>query len=238
MPRGDSQEHHHDHPTPTLDSPQGVFASDPEVHEDTPREPIQQFRGGGTFENGVFTRNVHHLTSEGPVNIPVAPAGAKLSFKSEAGQTILGRNASMFARVIVPGPVGETTVGAALNMGAIVEVPGGGFELPDAAPDAAPRRETKAEDEASDPEPVREFLDAEDEADLRSLESVVGVEDFAAVESFLVNDELPPEHMLDRLAGKFDGTREGVMAAIAEAAAPYQAQASVDTGVIFPRSAV
>jgi hypothetical protein len=36
-----------------------------------------------------------HATSDGPVKLPPAPPGAKLSFRSESGQQIIARNAGV-----------------------------------------------------------------------------------------------------------------------------------------------
>jgi hypothetical protein len=116
--------------------PEGVSAGDYDTH-DAPRQPVKQFRGGASYDtSGEYVRHPHHATSEGAVAIPPAPPGARLSFKSESGQQILAKNAGLHDRVTVPGAWGESTIGAALHAGAIIELPGGGYDLPDAV--AAP----------------------------------------------------------------------------------------------------
>jgi hypothetical protein len=105
-------------------------AGDYDTH-DTPRQPVKQFRGGASYDtSGEYVRHPHHATSEGAVVIPPPPPGARLSFQSESGQQILGRNAGLHDRVITH--LGETTIGAALHTGEIVELPGGGYGYPDA----------------------------------------------------------------------------------------------------------
>jgi hypothetical protein len=101
--------------------PAGVQANDGAGQPES-RLPIQQFKGGGTIHGGEFTRNVHASANSGqPVRLPPVPPGARLKFLSESGQQIIGRNAGLHDRVVVPTPSGESSIGSALNAGVIVE---------------------------------------------------------------------------------------------------------------------
>jgi hypothetical protein len=215
--------------------PEGVSANDGAGQPER-RQPVPAFKGGGAVNGSEYTRSVH-ASSEGPVKLPVAPAGARLTFASESGQQILGRNAQLHDRVIVPGPWGESSLGSALHAGVIVELPGGGFGLPDAAggPAVGTERTTESEtaeaaaDRSGEPQAAQQDLLPEaHETFYQQVSEAAG--DLPVVNSMV--DALVSGEPLDvdsaiigRLAERRGASPENALQAIAHVEGQFRAQA-------------
>jgi hypothetical protein len=220
--------------------PGGVWASDFETRDAEPTVPVQQFKGGATaYGNGEITRNVH-ASSEGPINLPPAPEGARVVFRSEhGGSVITSRQAKMTDIVDLP-VVGTTSVAAALASGFLAENEHGVLEYAGGVTQNGREggrggdRDGDHQDRSDEPQVARkrpeEMSAAELEAAYRSMEKQVAAKEVrdavgegtaAQIEAAIAETGDISEQQLDDLAaGHFSGDRDAARQAIATAAAP------------------
>jgi hypothetical protein len=195
-------------------------------------------------------------------NTPPAPPPATseppVFMRAGSDSRILARDAGMSDLVDLGGLIGVTTLQSALHNGWLAEKDGGYVKAGEAAPKAAPRKastpkaadttdtdetaletDTAAEIDTKTPEqsaaPAREYLDHADESMLRDIERHVSPELYSAAESFLANGEMPPEHIMARIAAHYGGDQTAAKQVIAQAVQPfYQQAASVVEQAVGP----
>jgi hypothetical protein len=151
--------------------PAGVQANDATGKPES-RLPIQQFKDGGTIHGGEFTRSVHVTVNSGdPVKLPAGPG--KLTFRSEHGGSIISGRQARMTDIVEHPAFGDTSLGAALAAGLVVESANGSFEYANAVggPAVETARTTESEtaasadDRAGEPQaPARDVLPEAQEA--------------------------------------------------------------------------